>query len=120
MRGKPEIRLHTFAGTGGGQLYSGFFNPTRSSVNHSWKEYNRAMFYWTTSNYGNFIIMKWIEEDNGDPVTLSESYTYNNVTTSVSWTQSDEDDEIWGVAIGHTDPISAEYDTGIMKWHEKN
>ncbi len=120
-KGKPEIRLHVFAGSGGGQIYSGFFHPTRSSVNNAWKTYDRQMFFWTASNYGNFIIMKWIEEDNtGSTLTVTEQYTYENTTTTVSWTQKEDDDEIGGVAVGQTDPLSSVYDTGIMKWHEKN
>ena len=119
MQGRPEIRLHVFAGTAGGQLYNGFFHPKRSDVNQSWKIYNRPMFYWNTNYYGPFIITKWIEEDSGDTVTLTESYTYENSTTTIVWTQKDDDDEIGGVAVGFADPVSAVYDTGIMKWHEK-
>lgn len=68
--------------------------------------------------YSNFIIMKWIEEDGGATITLSATYTYENLSSTISWSQQNGDDDIGTKVVGHPDQKTALYNTGKMKWHQ--
>jgi hypothetical protein len=117
--GAPEIRLRVFAGASGSQLSSYYLNPSRNSCENTDLTVNIEVINWRWSDYGNYLLYDWREEDGGNAMTVgysSPSSQYGSV--SISFTMNEKDDEIGHFVINKEDVIDHKYNTGIMYWYE--
>jgi hypothetical protein len=118
--GKPEIRLHVYSSTKI-QLRSLFWHLRRNVVDGHWKTVNREIFDWYWNDYGNFLLMEWIEEDGGIissiPITFS-ALGIASVTINVP--VSSNDDNIGNSVVNKVDSKQKVYhnDDKDFFWYE--
>jgi hypothetical protein len=113
IQGKPEFKyfVYTASGSTWKELPLGK-RKRKNFKNDKWYNFNDFIGYWNLNNIGNWSIEQWIEEDNGDPITVTSSYPApcsGCPTTNISYTISDEDYDMGKTMIQFSDPISTEY-----------
>jgi hypothetical protein len=116
---KVELRVETIASKSMAKSTDYFF-PKRKEIKNSWKTVNHDIMNWDDTEDGGYLNQLWIEEDKGDPVTLSYSIKDDSagptITSTVSTTIQAKDDQLGQKSPEHADPTSTEYNTGKIKW----
>ena len=89
----------------------------------NWKTLDRFLFYWNPKTLGDFIAVKWWEEDGGPTVEWSRKIggTVNGISfeETFKFTWKNDDDDMGAQAVNFTDPLSTVYNTGWVSWQHK-
>lgn len=123
INGKVELKFFVFSQTGTKTNEIATGKTKRNDVKNKWKDYNYFLFYWNTTNIGNYIIEAWIEQDGGGTTTISQSIPAPCTgcpTTNISYTAKDDDDIMGQSIIQFSDAISTEYNISHAKIKHKN
>lgn len=82
----------------------------RNFRDQRWHDMLDLIGFWNTSNWGNWTYEKWIEEDNGTPVNVTQVINPGPglPVTTFSYTIKAEDDELGGSIVQFTDPVLPE------------
>ncbi len=104
--GAPEIKISIFKPvenfTKLGLFSNTYYEPVhRSDVNNDWDHFYGGwqLYMWFTADYGNIVLYKMIEEDDGDEVeySVSDQFEIPNTTQTVTLTgksyKQERDDE---------------------------
>jgi len=113
LEGKPEIELRILSYTIGGTLKLWITNPKRKDVNEKWKIYNTFLTRWHFSDYGNYLTWYWQEKDSGSTTTIT--HTNPDTGQSVSFTTTDESDDI-AIETIHKDDTQTIYNGGNFQF----
>lgn len=116
---KVELRVETIASASKAKSTDYFF-PKRKEIKNTWKTVNHHIMNWDDVDDGGYLNQLWIEEDGGNPTTLSYSIKDDSAgpttTSTVSTTIEDKDDQLGQKSPKHADITSTEYNTGKIKW----
>lgn len=117
IRGDPEIMLKVASQKipHNGPYAGGFNNADDTG---KWYYYYRPLFYWTSTNVGNWIIYFWYERDGGSSVTVSVNASYRGVGVNASFTIQDGDDRMGHALVDIAQRYQwTRHDTGDIVWY---
>lgn len=123
INGKVELKFFVFSQSGAKTNEIATGKTKRNDVKNKWKDFNYFLFYWNTSNIGNYIIEAWIEQDGGSTTTVSQNIPAPCTgcpSTSISYTTKNDDDLMGQSIIQFTDGIWTEYNISYAKIKHKN
>lgn len=123
INGKVELKFFVFSQSGAKTNEIATGKTKRNDVKNKWKDFNYFLFYWNTSNIGNYVIEAWIEQDGGSTTTVSQNIPAPCTgcpSTSISYTTKNDDDLMGQSIIQFSDPISTEYNISYAKIKHKN
>ncbi len=129
--GKPEFRMVVYKSltTPTNAIYDEKFGKwRRGNFNNQFKDFDRFLYYWNTSNIGEWTTEKWIEEDGGTIATITFGVSFKpaptplapTLTANVSIPIKNNDDDLGVSLIQFTDPVSTEYSQSGVKIKRKN
>ena len=123
--GKLEFKVFVLSSTGITVSIKPFGKWKRSHFRDSkWFDFNHFITNWNTSNWGNFMVEKWIEEDGGQSAEVSISIPppsgQTGPTTTIKFPSKNNDDDLGSAAPQFTDPINQIYYIGYMDFKRKN
>lgn len=117
----PQCEIKCISIKGTGTVGTDFFYPNRSEINNTFHTVDHKILNWDKTFYGDAIAMHWIEEDGGNPITISLKYTdKSGLEGSVSYQIKDLDDELGYKTVLFTDYVGSVYNTGKIKWSNNN
>ena len=124
VSGKVELKFIVFNQSGAKINELELSKTKRKNVDNKWKDFNKFLFNWNTSNIGNFVIEAWLELDGGTS-TSTVSATFPGAcntcpSTSVSYTKTKSDDNLGQTIIQFTDPVPTTYSVSHANVQHKN
>ena len=125
--GKFEFRLIVAGVAGSAATVIKDFKFTRARDNFKdkrWYTYGDNgvfLFYWNTSNLGQWNVEKWMELDGGKSTQTTITFPSQNglPTTSVTVPSEDLDDDLGSSIVQFTDPLSTVYNISYMNFKRK-
>lgn len=126
LDGKLELQLTILLGKANGQIteFSKNFYPKEKDMKHTkWYDVNVETVTWDKSIYGDAMLYTWIEEDPGNPLTISLDFASKilgkTISFSFSKTITNEDDKLGSSIIEYCDATSGYghlYNTGTVQF----
>lgn len=117
--GKLEMKYFVNSSSGTLIKERAFAKIRRADINNNWVDLNDPIGHWDVNIWGPYQYERWIEEDGGSPITISDNIpavVQGGPTYTISTTFKDDDDNLGLAAVGYHDTFYGEVPLQPSAW----